>query len=247
MHCIGYLGRRLSAVRHCAAKLKTLDKLLEHCSDRSILDAADGMRERLKGERQIAVCEMFDEQLVAEMSAILREARPHVNGWPIDHDGLSALCSGLGHTYRRGCNRLADVRALLDDESLHDWRKEVKYLRYQVRILRPSGSNALGDLARSLHELSDTLGDDHDLAELRGIAVESLQTGSDGDGSHVLLGLIDKRRAELQPAVWSLGQRVYAQDLAAFVGRVVAHWQAWRRPSAHQSFVKGRVLCQGQG
>ena len=228
------VGRRLSAVRHSAVRLKTLDTLVEYCGDRLILDAVAGIRERLASEHQTAVHDMLDQRLVAEITATLWEARSHVDTWPLDHDGFSALCSGLGHTYRRGRNRLADARAILDDGSLHEWRNEVKYLWYQIRILRPSGSNALGDLARSLHELSDTLGDDHDLAELRGIAVESSQTGSDGDKSRVLVGLIDERRAGLQPAAWSLGRRVYVGERAAFVGRVAAHCRAWRQTFAHQ-------------
>ena len=228
------VGRRLSAVRHSAVRLKTLDTLVEHCGDRSILDAVADMREKLASEHQTAVHDTLDEQLTAEITARLRKARPHVDTWPIEHDCFSALYGGLRRVYKRGRNRLADAHAKLNDESLHEWRKQIKYLWYQIRVLRPTGSNALRDLARSLHDLSDTLGDDHDLAELRGIVVDSLHIGSNGDESHILTSLIDQRRAELQPTAWSLGRRVYAQEPAAFVGRVAAHCQVCRQPPVHQ-------------
>jgi CHAD domain-containing protein len=235
------LGRRLSSVRHSAVKLQTLQALVAPHTDRLILDAAAHMRDRLAREHQATVREMRDEQLVAEITTALWKARARIDGWLGDHDDLAVLCSGLGQTYGRGRSRLANARALLDDESLHDWRKEVKYLWYQVRILCPAGENALHDLARLLRKLSGVLGDDHDLAELRCTVVESVHAGSDGDGSDILVGLIDERRANLQPIAWSLSRQVYVQEPTALVGSVVAHYRACRQRPAHQQPVKGRA------
>jgi CHAD domain-containing protein len=233
--CYRDVGRRLSAVRHSAVRLKTLDKLVERCGDRSILDVVAGTRERLTSEYRIAVRNTLDEQLVAEVTTTLWEARSRVDSWPVENEGFSALRGGLRRVYKRGRDRLAHARARPNDESLHEWRKQVKYLWYHIRILRPCRSNMLGELAGWLHSLSDTLGDDHDLAELRCVLLESLHIGSNGGESHVLTSLIDRRRVEFQPAAWSLGQRVYAEKPAAFAGRVTAYWRAWRQSSAHRS------------
>ena len=228
-------GRRLSGVRESAVKLKTLDKLVEHWRDQHILDAVAGEREKLAGEYRAAVQNTIGEQPMAEVTTTLWEARSHVDTWPIEHDDFSALHGGLRLVYKRGRNRLADARARSNEENLHEWRKQVKYLWYHIRILRPCWSNMLGELASSLHDLSDTLGEDHDLAELRCVLSESLHIGSDGGESHVLTSLIDQRRAELQPTAWSLGQRVYAEKPAAFAARIAAYWRASRHSSDHRS------------
>jgi CHAD domain-containing protein len=222
-------GRRLSVVRHGAVKLRTLDKLVERCSDQTILDAVAATRERLASEYRKAVQDTLDEQLMAEVTTSLREARSRVDTWPIELDDFSALRGGLRRIYGCGRHRLADARAGPNDESLHEWRKQVKYLWYHIRILRPCRSDMLGELASSLHELSDALGDDHDLAELRCVLLESLHIGGDGGESHVLTSSVNRRRAELQLAAWSLGRRVYAEKPAAFAGRVAAYWRAWRK------------------
>ena len=227
------VGRRLSTVRHSAVKLKTLDKLVEHCGDQSVLDAVAGARERLTSERRTAVQDALGEQLMAEVRTTVREARSRVDTWPIARDDFSALNVGLRRVYKRGRSRLAAARTRCDDESLHEWRKQVKYLWYHIRILRLCWPSMLGELASSLHDLSDTLGDDHDLAELRCVLLESRHVGNDGSESHVLTSLIDQRRAELQPAARSLGQRVYAEEPAAFAGRVTAYWRAGRQSVAH--------------
>ena len=61
-------GRRLSAVWHSAARLRTLDKLVEQCDDRPILDAAAGTREWLAREHRTTVRELLDSQLIAEVA-----------------------------------------------------------------------------------------------------------------------------------------------------------------------------------
>jgi CHAD domain-containing protein len=48
----------------------------------------------------------------------------------------------------------------------HEWRKQVKYLRYQLKIVRRSWRTPLDSWRRDLNRLSDLIGLDHDLVEL---------------------------------------------------------------------------------
>jgi hypothetical protein len=212
-------GRRLSAVWHSAARQRTLDKLVERCGDRSILDAAASTRERLAREHSASVRELLDEQLMAEVAMTLQKARTYVVTWPIEHDDFSALMGGLWRVYNRGRNGHAVACAGFDDKDLHEWRKQVRYLWYHLQILRPCWSDELRDLASSLHDLSGSLRDDHNLAELRSVL---------GDESLALTGLVDRRRAELWPTERSLGQRVYAKEPGLFAAHIADHWRAWR-------------------
>jgi len=89
----------------------------------------------------------------------------------------------------------------------------------------------MGELENTLHELTDRLGDDHDLAELRGTL--SPPEGGGGDpGLLTLLEEIDRRRAELQLASRPLGQRVYSEKPKAFIRRIEGYWVAWRSGSS---------------
>jgi hypothetical protein len=216
-------GRRLSAVWHSAVRLRTLAKLVEQRDDRSILDAAASTREQLAREHSTSVREMFKGQHMAEVVSTLWEGRTHVDTWPIERDDFSALMGGLWRVYKRGRNWHVVARARLHDNGLHEWRKQARYLWYQLSILRPCWSDVLCGLASSLHALSGSLRDDHNLAELRHIL----------DESFALAGLIDRRRAELQPAIRSLGQRVYAKEPALFVAHIADRWRAWRQPFLH--------------
>jgi hypothetical protein len=86
----------------------------------------------------------------------------------------------------------------------------------------------LDELADEIHDLSDYLGDDHDLAELRQVVTSQPDLFDDEQNLEVLLALIDQRRAELEAAAHPLGERIYVEKPANFVDRMAAYWRIWR-------------------
>ena len=152
--------------------------------------------------------------------AILKEARKRVDDWPLQRNSFDALAGGVDRAYRRGRRALKSARREPSVEALHEWRKRVKDLWYHHTLLRalwPPVMAAIGDEA---HELSDRLGDDHDLAVLAGWVSENAQAGPD------LFEAVERRRAKLQAEAFALGARVYAEKPRAFVGRLGRLWDA---------------------
>jgi CHAD domain-containing protein len=154
------------------------------------------------------------QQAAEAATEILTEARTRVADWPLERDGFEVLEDGLKRTYRRGRR---DLRAAAKDpstENLHEWRKRVKDLWYHYSILERSWKPVMATLADEAHELSDRLGDDHDLAVLSEFGADSLEP------------LIAKRREELQGEAFTYGARLYADKPGAFVKRIERWWQA---------------------
>ncbi len=152
--------------------------------------------------------------------AILKEARNRVGDWPLEHDSFEAVAGGLGRTYRRGRRALKAAGAEPSVEALHEWRKRVKELWYDHTLLCalwPPVMAAAGDEA---HELSELLGDDHDLAVLASWVSENGEAGPE------LFEAVDRRRDELQQEAFALGARVYAEKPRAFVRRLGRLWDA---------------------
>jgi len=160
------------------------------------------------------------EAAAARAVAILREARKRVDDWPLSHDSFEAVAKGLERTYRRGRRAF---KAALDEpsaEALHEWRKRVKDLWYEHTLLRelwPPVMSAAGDEA---HELSDRLGDDHDLVVLA--AWVRGHVDPDPDFSDAVI----RRREELQREAFALGQRLYAEKPLAYMRRIEGLWNA---------------------
>ncbi len=111
-------------------------------------------------------------------------------------------------------------------QRMHDWRKRVKDLWYQERLLAPVDGPAVRGQAKDLHRLANLLGDLHDLHVLRGrLTDEPVHVAADVDG---IVGLIEHRQAELEGEAFSLGSRIYAEKPGAFVRRMRSAWRAGR-------------------
>jgi CHAD domain-containing protein len=201
-------ARELSGVRDADVMLATLADLEERyeADVGPVRQALEAHRLRTSGGGR--------QQAAQTAIAILTEARGRVDDWPLERDGFEALEDGLERTYRRGRR---DWRAAVKEpstENLHEWRKRVKDLWYHCSILQESWKPVMTALADEAHELSDRLGDDHDLVVLLEFGAESLEP------------VIATRREELQDEEFAYGTRLYADKPKAFVRRI----EHWSRP-----------------
>lgn len=74
----------------------------------------------------------------------LKSARQRVEAWPIKSDGFAAFKVGFRRVYEKGRMRFEFARAARTTENLHEWRKQVKYLLYQVSVLNPIWPKVVG-------------------------------------------------------------------------------------------------------
>jgi len=111
-------------------------------------------------------------------------------------------------------------------EAFHDWRKRAKYLRYHLRLLRPTWPAVLKRARSQIKTLADRLGDDHDLAVLAETLPLALKGDSDPARNQIFTALVAQRCAEQRDEARWLGLRVYAERPKAFARRLGAYWDA---------------------
>jgi CHAD domain-containing protein len=224
--CFRDAGRHLSAVRDAAVMLETFDKLTERSSAQLAADAFTELRKTL---RQSSTTRRVEKQkALAVVARTISAARRRVEHWPINHDGFSALGPGVERAFKRGRRGFAVAVDQPSVENFHEWRKDVKCLWYQIRILKPIWPKMMEKFADELEVLADYLSEDHDLAILRERVLGHAGQLDDRPALETLVALIDQRRGELQVEATRLGARVYGEKPRAFVGRLQAYWQAWR-------------------
>jgi CYTH domain-containing protein/CHAD domain-containing protein len=219
-------GRRLSGPRDAQILIRALDALGERY--RAELSAArlGGFRARLVREY-----EELGEQLTAgsalflDLAADLRKAEGRVEAWSFDHSGFRALAPGLETAYRGG--RGAYRAALLEPtpEHLHEWRKRVKDLWYSVQLLEAADPRRMKKLARAAHELSELLGDDHDLVVLEQQLASHQDDFPDENSPLLLYGAAERRRLELQVRAFGMGAQLYGERPRVFVRQVERGWR----------------------
>lgn len=159
-----------------------------------------------------------------EARELIRAGRLDAGAWEMEHS-FDSIRGGVELTYRRGREAMVRARQSGNPEDFHEWRKRAKYLWYQIRLLRNTSRSMLQPLARRLHEVSDALGDAHDLALMQR-QVESFDAYDAAKEAFriVTSGYI----LELETRALSLGSRLWAEKPSRFVDRLELYWEAWR-------------------
>jgi CHAD domain-containing protein len=152
-----------------------------------------------------------------------------IDGWTLTEAGFDAVAGGLRKTYARGRRALDSAVEAPTSENFHEYRKRTKYTWYHVRLLDETAPALAKSFGNRLHELSDTLGDEHDLAVLsEQLRRDPEEYGGDSSVAAALL-LVEGQRADLQRRALGAGVRLHAETPDAFVARFAAYWDAWHR------------------
>ena len=220
-------ARTVSDARDATAFLEAYDALMAHYDDEVDRRAFGPIRRALTRRRAKLMERQNVDARVDGLRETMVEARERVKTWTIPAEGYDAVRDGLRKTYKRGWKGLRRAYDAPSDEAFHEWRKRAKYHRYHMKLLRNLWDPLVNERRHKLHDLTDLLGDDHDLAELKSAIEEEPDMFGDLDHLQAFLGLMDRRRGELQARSRPLGLRVYAEEPSALVERFGGYWRAW--------------------
>jgi CHAD domain-containing protein len=202
-------GRRLAGARDNQVLLETLDALSERYPDEAPRARFNRYRTTLAGQHAAAQRRLQEGDATGEVLGELRAARARVATWPIEREGFDGLAPGLRRIYRRGRREYRAAREEPGSERLHELRKRVKDLWYAGQIVRPASPKKMRRIARRAHELSNLIGEDHDLAILAQRASERHDHFDDDAAARDLAKLIERRRDELQREAMGLAKRLF--------------------------------------
>ncbi len=212
-------GRALSGARDAGAMIETVDRLAELYVGRLPAEAFDTLRGQLR-ERALSARAGIEDALPGHAQT-LRALAHRVEEWPLADGDPRTAVRALRDTYARGHKAFARADVDPTSENLHAWRKRVKDLWYQQRLLSAAWPGVVGGQADEAKALSRLLGDDHDLAVL----TEMLEGERDGlatvsAAELELADLIAERRGDLLHAARALGRRIYAEKPKRFARRM---------------------------
>jgi len=221
-------GRLLAPLRDSYIKIETMNKILAGIDDKAVRKVGNSVKRRLRYHyKKIKQDFTEDGSTVDQVIATLHDARERIPDWTFDDQGFDIFAGGIEEYYKRGQAYMHEAYANpLDSELFHEWRKNVKYLWYHVRILKPMWTDILDPYAIELKQVSDYLGDAHDLmilyAEMQ--AMDMTRKGA----WYKLHALIDYHSAQLERAAEVLGMRIYAEAPEEFTQRLQTYWVAWQ-------------------
>lgn len=166
------------------------------------------------------------EQSIASAMADLDRAQRRMKRLRIAPDAFATLVLGLMKSYRRALKAFDAAYATGSDESFHEWRKGVQAHWRHMQLLSRLWPDLIEARVAAARELSQILGDDHDLAILRQ-ALAALPDNRLEPGHARDIGrLIDTQQQGLRAAAKPRGQKLFAESAKAHGRRMAAMWEA---------------------
>lgn len=165
------------------------------------------------------------EDFVNQTVYKLHETENEIENLSFDEESFDAFTDGLKRVYKRGRKAKKNAQKNPTTENFHEWRKRAKYLRYQLRILRNIWPGVLKAYIKELHELSDLLGDDHDLQEFKNQLQQVFHSEEYSDWLQELEPLIEEFSNEKRAAALELGDKIYIEKPRDFIKRIEKYWK----------------------
>jgi CHAD domain-containing protein len=159
----------------------------------------------------------MSQETLDTVSGMLRGFRSSLREWKLNTRCWTGLLPGIRRTYRAARRAFRVAAASPSVENLHEWRKQAKYLWHETEVLDRVGPRRVHRLGKQLHKLTQSLGDDHDLAALRQALNE--MTAAERAPAR-LIPAIHQRRSELQSQAFQLGERIFREKPDTLIARI---------------------------
>ena len=216
--CVRKIGRLVSDLRDAQVRLQTLIQLRDETAKKPENSPFPRIEELLSLERESfsAAFAGWQKQAIPQLERV--ETR--LLKWPMEDLTWKQVCGAVAKIYKRGQRGLAKTIDDPEPENFHAWRKRVKDLWYQLRILQPVNRVVLTEMAHDAEVLGELLGRERDLNFLWARLEKESSDEALRDELAQVEKLIRKRGKRLRTNALELGRRFYAEPAKAFAKRI---------------------------
>lgn len=234
-------ARHFGPARDAHVTSQALGLVLEHyhqqMGPRQFADVRPVLREACREQEKC----LHEQRLPRRVVRIFGAVQKEVNSVKLRREGWAVVGTGIKRSYAAGRRAWKLALAKPRPENLHEWRKQVKQLGYQLGLLSPIWPEQLQAAENELKKLGQYLGDDHDLFMLKQAIQKRCASNARPGELELLSGLIAHRQNELRTAAMALGARFYSEKPSAFCQRLGGYWKIWCRRSARVAGKKCKV------
>jgi CHAD domain-containing protein len=226
------------AYRPANRRLREAGRMLAPLADRAaVVDAIDAWRRSVHGKpepavitrlrRRLASHQQFSPAQVGHMlraaTRIIEREREPVSSWALRAHGFRGLMPGLERAIRRARDAMADAAERPAPDTYHRWRRRVKNLWLQVRLIERRCGNGLSAYERDLERLDGILGDSHNVFLLeRRLAAEPILPRAQ---TARCLRSLRRMQSDLRTRALDAGGTIFKQQPHDLVKQIGSLWR----------------------
>lgn len=147
---------------------------------------------------------------------------------------FATLAEGLETSYRMARRAFGEAYATKDDEAFHEWRKGAQWHWRHMGLLSRGWPDMMEARAAEARQLSQILGEDHDLFVLAAEARAHLGEKH----TRAIDRLRRARQDELRTAAFTRGQRLFAEKPRQLRRRAELYWRAAENIAAENGWMR---------
>lgn len=215
------IARSLSPARDESVVRETLAKLVATASQETV-SAFERFKAALR--QSTASDPPSDTASRAQIPALLDRAVRQIRRLHIDPDSFETLERGLVRNYRRGIRCFESAYVEETDEAFHEWRKCVQTHGRHMQLLSRASPPLFEAHIATARELSQMLGDDHDIAMVRERLDEVDAEDLSCPDRDLILRAIEAQQRTLRRGARLRGQVMFAERPKAHGRRISAIW-----------------------
>lgn len=233
------LGREISEIRDATAHIEALKLLKKQYESELYKNSFAKLREQLLSRRAEMSKVIFEkENRLGVIYESVGKKIKKIPDWPLDIESFEDIRPSIKRTYSRGLNGLEESSESGKIEDFHEWRKRVKYLRYQIDILNRLWPQLFETYEDELHDLTDLTGFLHDMHNLHRIASELDNPFKDDEERILFNALTDKQQSYLKNHALMKGRKFYTDTPSSFCDKLEVYWKI------HQKEIENQKLPQ---
>jgi len=160
--------------------------------------------------------------------------------WRVDH-GRRAIAKGIVRAYKQARSAMDVVRDDPTAERFHDWRKKVKVMSNELKLVSRAVPELADTVAPKLDRLGEILGQIHDLDCAAATSERHPRWfGTEADREAVRV-LVAEHRVLLERDAFSLAETVFAgrpRDVREVIETSWTTWRLRKQPIEHVAVVR---------
>lgn len=228
------VNRTLSDLRDADAMLSALETLRKTNPRLLRKRAYARVRRHLASRRRTLMKTASRNGTWRSVAQNLQKVRRDAKQWRPAHRRFRALESAVRLAHRLGRKAMSRARKRQQAADFHEWRKQMKALWYELRLVEGAGGRVKKDI-NLLHRTGTWLGEEHNavvLCEELGRDTSICESVVDLDRIRLAA---DQYQCSLRDKTMRRARRIYGRKSRNYVQGIRRAWSAWqKKPAANR-------------
>jgi len=154
----------------------------------------------------------------------ITQARERIDQYCELRNGYVSIRKGIRRVYRRGRIHHSRIGPPFDVDLFHEYRKNSKYLQFQMELIQPVYPKLLKAYAGTIDKHTELLGDLRDYDRLDLYIQNALPKEIPSTTRKKLLEMIRHQKEDMLVKILSKSQMIYAEKPKEFIKRIKVYW-----------------------